>query len=77
MSSLAPDKSGSAAGLYSSIRFGLGMLGPTLAGVIITWALGKELSTAGAYRIVFLFLAGVSGLNAFIGSRMKSQESAK
>jgi MFS family permease len=72
MSSLPADKSGSAAGLYSSIRFGLGMLGPALAGVIITWSLGRELTTAGAYRIVLFFLAGVCALNSFIGSRMRS-----
>jgi MFS family permease len=58
---------GTAAGVYSMIRFGGAMLGATLGGVLLQSGLDRGLSPVDAYQPVFGLIAGVALVGAVIG----------
>ncbi len=62
LNKVAPEQTGTAAGLYSMIRFGGIVLGPVLGGVVLQFGLDQAIPTIEAYRWVFWFVAGVAVL---------------
>ncbi len=65
---------GVAAGLYSMIRFGGMVLGTALGSVLLQEALNRGLASAAAYRLVFLFIAGVALWGSLMGSMLREPE---
>lgn len=61
------DQAGTAAGLYSMVRFVGSMLGPALAGLILQWGLDQSLLPLEAYRLVFWLIAGLALLGVALG----------
>jgi MFS family permease len=57
---VAPEQTGSAAGLYSMFRFGGSALGTALAGVILQFGLDRSALEIEAFQAVFWFMAGVA-----------------
>ncbi len=68
------ERIGVAAGLYSMGRFGVGMLGSALGGVILKIALDYRFAPIQAYKIVFWFIAILCVANALIGLRLKQDK---
>ena len=56
MSAVQPEKSATAAGLYSMIRFAGAMLGPAIGGVVLAAAVARSGVSFAAYRPAFGFL---------------------
>jgi MFS family permease len=65
-----PDQAGSAAGMYSMIRFGGLMLGTALCGVVLQFGLDWGLLTLQAYQLVFWMVAVVALLAMVVGYRL-------
>jgi len=62
---------GTAAGVYSMIRFGGAMLGATLGGVLLQGGLDRGLSPVDAYQLVFGLIGGVALVGAVIGLTLR------
>lgn len=62
MSGVPEEESGTAAGLYSMIRFGGAMLGPAIGGVVLAAGVERYGIDAAGYRPAFAFLLTVSVL---------------
>jgi EmrB/QacA subfamily drug resistance transporter len=65
---------GVAAGLYSMGRFGVGMLGSALGGVILKIVLDRGFAAIQAYQSVFWFIAILCVVNALVGARLKQDK---
>jgi EmrB/QacA subfamily drug resistance transporter len=62
---------GAAAGVYSMIRFGGAMLGPTLAGVLLQQGLDRGLSPIDAYQVAFWLVASVTSVGVLVGLTLR------
>jgi len=65
------EQMGVAAGLYSMMRFAGMVFGTALSGVVLQMGLDRGLPTLDAYQIAFGFVAVVTLLGAFLGSRLR------
>jgi MFS family permease len=77
MSQIPDRQSGVAAGLYSMGRFGIGMLGSALGGVILKIGLDRGFAIIQAYQTVFWFIVILSVVNVLLGSRLKQGPSGE
>ena len=77
MNHVTTERIGVAAGLYSMGRFGVGMMGSALGGVILKIVLDRGFATIQAYQIVFWFIAILSVINALLGLRLKQEQSER
>lgn len=66
MQGIASHETGSAAGLYSMIRFAGQILGVAVAGVALQQGLAQSTTTIAAYQMVFWLYAGVAGLATLV-----------
>ncbi len=62
---------GAAAGVYSMIRFGGAMLGPTLVGVLLQQGLDRGLSPVDAYQVAFWLVASVTSVGVLVGFTLR------
>ncbi len=67
LSTVRPDQTGAAAGLYNMMRFGGSVVGIALAGVVLQQGLDRSLLVLEAYQGVFWFIAGMALLGVVIG----------
>ncbi len=67
-----PSQSGSAAGLYSMIRFGGSMIGGALCGVLLKMGLDRSLPAAEAYQFVFWIFVVIGIVGIVISLRLKT-----
>ncbi len=74
MSDIPQEQSGSAAGLYSMIRFAGSILGTTLGGVLLALTLERSALTLDAYQAVFWFVAGVGVLGFLLATGIRPRE---
>ncbi len=72
MSGVSDAEVGSAAGLYSMVRFAGSAVGTALLGVLLQHNFNLALPTSVAYQNVFLCLAGVSLLSLFTATGLQS-----
>lgn len=67
MSKIPGEQTGTAAGVYSMVRFSGNVLGPTVGGVVLQHGLDQALLPIDAYQIVFWFITGVTVFGVLIG----------
>lgn len=67
LSKIPNEQTGTAAGVYSMVRFGGNVLGPTVGGVVLQHGLDQALLPIMAYQTVFWFITGVTVLGIFVG----------
>lgn len=72
LGSIDSEHAGSAAGVYSMMRFAGSMLATALAGVILQSGLDRGLDTLDAYQMVFAVLAVAGLLGALCASRLRT-----
>ena len=77
MNDIPPEQAGSAAGLFTMIRFGGFLLGAAIGGVLLQHELARNLEVARAYSSVFWWVAGVGGLGFLISFGLKEQLAAR
>ncbi|MCB0191072.1 MAG: MFS transporter [Anaerolineae bacterium] len=70
MSKIPREQTGTAAGVYSMVRFGGNVLGPTVGGVILQHGLDQSLLPIEAYHIVFWCICGVMICGVLIGWKL-------
>jgi MFS family permease len=71
MGRIPQEQLGVAAGLYGMIRFGGGVLGVALGGVVLQYGLNHSLLAIDAYQLVFRFIAVVAFFGVVIAWRLK------
>lgn len=74
MTNVASEQMGSAAGLYSMIRFSGMVVGTALAGVLLQIFLEQVNAPIAAYQMVFLLFAGLAMLGALTGLTLKEPQ---
>jgi EmrB/QacA subfamily drug resistance transporter len=74
MEATSRNSSGTAAGLYSMIRFCGGLFGTALVGVVLQRALDLGLRPLGAYQTGFLFIAITGSIGPLIGLTLRKQQ---
>lgn len=67
MGEIPEEQTGTAAGLYTLIRFGGTVSGPVVGGVVLQQGLDQLLLPIDAYQVVFWLLAGVVGIGVLLG----------
>jgi EmrB/QacA subfamily drug resistance transporter len=71
MHQIADSEAGSAAGLYSMVRFAGSAVGTALIGVLLQYFLDLGLPTINAYQNAYLFLAGMALVGLITGIGLK------
>jgi len=71
MEGIPEEQTGTAAGLYTLIRFGGTVSGPVVGGVVLQQGLDHLLLPIDAYQIVFWLIAGVVGVGVLLGWRLQ------
>ena len=71
MAQIPHEQTGTAAGLYSLIRFGGTVTGPALAGVVLQQGLNQLGMPIAAYQIIFWLIAGVAGLGVVLAWNLR------
>lgn len=67
MSNIPNHKTGTAAGVYSMVRFGGNVLGPAVGGVVLQHGVDRNLLPIDAYHLVFWFITAVMVFGVVIG----------